>query len=236
VNGLFVTGTDTGCGKTAVACALARGAVRSGLRVRVIKPVETGCRLEGDRALPLDALALARAAEDPSPLEEICPYRLRLPAAPRVAADAEAVEIDVDRISKLARQAGTEGDLVIVEGAGGLLVPIRAGLDMAGLAGRLALPLIVVARARLGTINHTRLTLEAAADRDLRVVGVVVSHTEPALSAADRANLDLLVRELPAPFLGELLYGAETIRPSADIPALLRSIRGVGSRGFGIRA
>jgi len=91
---------------------------------------------------------------------------------------------------------------------GGLRVPITAALDMAGLARALELPVLVVARAALGTLNHTRLTLEAARGEGLRVVGVVVSHTAPALSAADRANLDLLPGLLDVPFLGELAHAA----------------------------
>jgi dethiobiotin synthetase len=224
VTGVFVTGTDTGCGKTTVACALARVAARDGLRVRVVKPVETGCEAEGSQLTPLDALALARAAGDPRALDEICPYRFRLPAAPQVAARAEGVEIEMGRIEKLVGMAGAEADLVVVEGAGGLLVPVIPGLDMGDLAGRLGLPLLVVARARLGTINHTRLTLEAAKVRGLRVVGLAVSHTEPDLSPADRANLDLLLQEVPVPVLGELAYGGDAIRPPLDLAGFLSAL------------
>ncbi|MEE8556476.1 MAG: dethiobiotin synthase [Myxococcota bacterium] len=207
MNGIFVTGTDTDCGKTVVATTLARAALEKGFRVRVLKPVETGCRLEGDEPVPLDGRALARAARDPRPLPEICPYRLRLPAAPQVAAEAEGIRIDVGRILKAAELGGAEGDLLIVEGAGGLLVPLCPGVCMADLAGRLDLPLLVVARAKLGTLNHTRLTLEAASTRNLNVAGLVVSHTERELPASDRANLDLLLRELTVPFLGEIPHG-----------------------------
>jgi dethiobiotin synthetase len=221
VRGAFVTGTDTGCGKTAVACAAARQAVKEGLRVRVIKPVETGCLEEGNRLRPLDALALADASADRSPLDEICPYRLRLAAAPQVAADAEGVEISAERIETLVRRAQGQSDLVIVEGAGGLFVPIGPGLDMADLAGRLGLPLLVVARAALGTINHTRLTLEAASRRGLPLLGVVISHTMPDLPSADRANLDLLRRTLGPRLLGELPHGADATVPPVPFRTLL---------------
>jgi dethiobiotin synthetase len=220
LKGVFVTGTDTGCGKTAVACAAARQAVKEGLRVRVVKPVETGCPVEGDRLRPLDALALAEAAEDRSPLDDICPYRLRLAAAPQVALEVESVEISPQRIETLVHRARAQSDLVIVEGAGGLFVPILPGLDMADLAGRLGLPVLVVARAALGTINHTRLTLAAAAQRRLSVLGVVISHTTPDLPSADRANLDLLRRELGSRLLGELPHGAHATVP----PGLVRTL------------
>ena len=223
MRGLFVTGTDTGCGKTAVACALARGAVAQGLRVRVIKAVETGCSVEGGRVRAPDAEALARAARDPSPLSELCPYPLHLAAAPRVAAEREGVEIDAEWIEKLARAAGSAADAVLVEGAGGLLVPIGPDLDMAGLARRIGLPVLVVARATLGTINHTQLTLEAAERRGLCVAGVVVSHTTPSLPFAERANLALLARVLGPRLLAELPHGASALLPALDLPTILSS-------------
>ncbi len=214
---VFVTGTDTGCGKTAVASALARTLRAAGKRVRVLKPIETGC-VDG---VPADALALAHAAGDAAPVERLCPYRFALPVAPEVAARAERVAIDLARIESALALARKVADLVIVEGAGGLLVPIAPGLDMAGLARRLRLPLVVAARAALGTINHTLLTLEAARARDLRVLGVVVSHSSAALSAADRRNLDLLLERLPVPLLGELGFGARLLPASFDAAAWL---------------
>ena len=123
MKGLFVTGTDTGCGKTTVACAIARAAREAGLRVRVLKPVETGCV----GGVPADATALGEAAGDERPLEELCPYRLALPAAPEIAARQERVEIDPDALQRAFASAADGADLVLVEGAGGLRVPIRAG-------------------------------------------------------------------------------------------------------------
>ena len=215
MKGLFVTGTDTGCGKTTVACAIARAAREAGQRVRVLKPVETGC-VDG---VPADATALGQAASDERPLEELCPYRLALPAAPEIAARQERVEIDPDALQRAFASAADGADLVLVEGAGGLRVPIRAGLDMAELALLFGLPLLVVARAALGTINHTLLTLEAAKLRRLRVALVVFSHTEPALSDADRANLDLLLESPLLPQHVELAHGATGL--DLDVARLL---------------
>jgi dethiobiotin synthetase len=212
VTAIFVTGTDTGAGKTAVGCALARAARAAGLHVRVLKPIETGCTRGADGALvPADALALAAAAGDDAPLARVCPYRFALPAAPEVAAAAEGAVIELGPIADALADATKDADLVLVEGAGGLLVPIAPGLDMAGLAARFDLPLVVVARASLGTINHTLLTLEAARARNLRVLGVAVSHTGEVHSDADRRNLDLLLARLPARFLGELAHRADRI-------------------------
>ncbi len=217
---VFVTGTDTGCGKTAVACAIARAARAAGLRVRVMKPVETGCEPAEGSLHAADAMALAHAAADDSPLDRICPYRLRLAAAPSVAARAEGVAIDPTRIHALCESARAESDLLIVEGAGGLLVPLTQTLDMAELARILDLPLVVVARATLGTINHTRLTLEAAHARGLDVLGLVVSQATPCLCAADRANLDELQSHLSVALLGILEHAATDLSPSLDARAL----------------
>ena len=209
---IFVTGTDTAAGKTHVTRALAAAARAAGLRVRVCKPIETGCERGPDGELvPADALALAAAAGDDAPVTRLCPWRFALPAAPEVAAAAEGVTIALEPIADALTRAAKDADLLLVEGAGGLLVPIREGLDMAGLAARFDLPVIVVARAALGTINHTLLTLEAARARELRVLGVVVSHTSEVHSHADRRNLDLLLARLPARFLGELAHGAERV-------------------------
>jgi dethiobiotin synthetase len=222
-----VTGTDTGCGKTTVALALCRAARAAGLRVRVLKPVETGCELRDGEAWPADAVALARAAADDAPIGRLCPYRLRLPAAPEAAARLEGVQIELAPIAAALALARRDSDLVLVEGAGGLRVPIAPGLDMAGLARRLALPLLVVARASLGTINHTLLTLEVARGEGLRVLGVVVNHSEPEVGEGNRRNLALLRERLPVPELAELRHGATELVPPIDARALVeRCARG----------
>jgi dethiobiotin synthetase len=144
-----------------------------------------------------------------------------------VAAREEDVAIDPKQLIRAHAEACEGADLVLVEGAGGLLVPIAAELDMAGLAATLGWPLVVVARAALGTMNHTWLTLQAAAARELPVAGVVVSHTAAELSAADRLNLDRLLEDLPVPLLGELPYRGMQLEPALDIRALVSSaVRG----------
>ncbi len=219
-SGLFVTGTDTGVGKTVVACALAERLRARGVDVGVMKPIETGVGPQG----PLDAIALAEAAGADDPLARICPVRLALPAAPDVAAAAEARAIDLGAIRAAFAALRARHALLLVEGAGGLLVPITAGYSMAELARELGLPLLVVARGRLGTVNHTRLTLEVAAARGLPVAGVVVSHGPTPLSPADAANLGALRRLLGPLLLGELppLHpGASTPPGALDLGRLL---------------
>jgi dethiobiotin synthetase len=198
--GLFVTGTDTGVGKTLVACALARGLRGRGLDVGVMKPVETGVGAAG----PADARALRDAAGVEDGLDRICPQSFALPAAPSVAAAAEGRVLDRQALRTAFDALRERHEFLLVEGAGGLLVPLAEDFSMADLAGELGLPLLVVARASLGTINHTRLTLEAAGGRHLSVAGVVVSHGAVPLCAADARNL-VALRDLLGPrLLGEV--------------------------------
>jgi dethiobiotin synthetase len=198
--GLFVTGTDTGVGKTLVACALARGLRGRGLEVGVMKPVETGVGAAG----PADARALREAAGVYDPLQCICPQAFALPAAPSVAAAAEGCAVDRKALRAAFDALRARHDWMLVEGAGGLLVPLDEDDSMADLAADLGLPLLVVTRGSLGTINHTRLTLEVAAVRGLAVAGVVISHGAAALSDADARNLAALREHLGPRLLGEV--------------------------------
>lgn len=170
--GLFVTGTDTGVGKTVVACALARLATRRGQRLVPFKPAETGCAPD-----PLDAFALWKAALRPVPRDQVCLYAFPLPAAPSVAAAAANQPIDLDAIVARADQLQSAGDGLLVEGAGGLLVPYHGSATTADLAHQLGLPLLVVARCALGTINHTALTLAEIHRRQLPLAGVLLVET-----------------------------------------------------------
>jgi dethiobiotin synthase len=218
--GCFVTGTDTGVGKTVVGQALVRALRAHGVNVGVLKPIETGVGAAG----PLDAMALRDAAGVSDSLDDVCPQRFALPAAPTVAAAAEGRRVDLDAVDRAFTRIAECHAFVVVEGAGGLLVPAAEGVSMGDLAARLSLPVIVVARAALGTINHTLLTLEAAAARELDVLGVVISHADGALSPPDRANLGALRGALGARVIGEippLAAGAEPPLDAIDVGALL---------------
>ncbi len=188
-----------------------------------MKPIETGVGEDG----PLDAIALRDASGATDPLETICPQQFALPAAPNVAARAENREVDLASIDAAYERIARGCDLMIVEGAGGLLVPIRGGWTMAELARKLALPLLIVARATLGTINHTALTLEVAASKKLPLLGVVISHAEGPLSAADTSNLLALKEILGDRLIGEIppLEPGEPAPPDAiDIDALTQRL------------
>lgn len=190
--GYFITGTDTGVGKTRVGTALAHALSQRGLDVRVRKPVESGCPEVDGRLLPQDAEALRQAAGAREPLARVCAFRLRAAVSPERAAALEGVALDLAGLREACVDDG--GDLRLVEGAGGFLSPVARGALNADLAAALGLPVVLVAADRLGVINHALLTLEAAARRGLAVAAIVLSRTQgggddPALdNAADLAR------------------------------------------------
>ena len=174
----FVTGTDTGVGKTFVTCALARLARSTGKRVFAFKPIETGCRWVNGRLVGEDQTALVEAAGGWQTGELIGLYQREYAAAPRVADLMEGVArgfIVPDEIERVLEVGSSGADLVLVEGAGGWRVPVTDELDMGGLAARIGAPVIVVARATLGTINHSLLTIEAIERDGLQVAALVLS-------------------------------------------------------------
>ncbi|NVN92312.1 MAG: dethiobiotin synthase [Desulfuromonadales bacterium] len=173
--GIFITGTDTGVGKTIVAATLARLLRYKGINVGVMKPVTSGCREEQGQLVSDDALLLCRAA-GLACSDDIAPYLLREPLAPAEAARLDGVRIDADRIRVSYDRLAARHDVVIVEGAGGLMVPLAEGLLTTDLIRLLNLPLLVVARPNLGTVNHTLLTCLCAGQLGLAVAGVVVNN------------------------------------------------------------
>lgn len=191
MTGYFITGTDTGVGKTHVTEALARCARTLGKKVFAFKPVETGCELVDGRLAGSDMDALWKAAGSWQEGELRGVYRLRNPVAPLVAARAESLELDLERIHRVYEQGAQQADVSLVEGAGGWRVPITASADMAVLARQTGLPVVVVARATLGTINHSLLTLEAVERDGCSVAALVLSrrpedHRDFALSNCEQ--------------------------------------------------
>ena len=171
MRGLFVTGTDTGVGKTEVAAALVSGWRARGLDVGAMKPAQSGV----EDGLPTDADRLAAAAGGTDPAALVCPYSLPAPLAPAVAARLAGVEISLDHLLACAAELGRRHAALVVEGAGGLLVPLTGSHTYADLAVALGLPVLVVARAGLGTVNHAALTCEALRVRGLAIRGVVLN-------------------------------------------------------------
>lgn len=204
--GLFITGTDTGVGKTQVTAVLAVGLQARGLRVGVMKPAETGCPMEQGYLMPQDSLFLSRISGCQAPQELVTPYTFLEPLAPAVAAEHEGRTIDIEHIIHCYETLAREYDIVLVEGAGGLLVPLTQQKSFLDLAARLDLPLLVVARNMLGTINHTALTVMVATQR-CQVLGIVLNTLSPGIEDESQiSNSESIRRWGRAPLLGVLPY------------------------------
>lgn len=219
--GLFVAGTDTGVGKTTVAAGLLRLALRKGRRPIPFKPVETGCAPD-----PLDAQLLWQAAGRPVPLTDVCPYPLALPAAPAAAAALAGIRLDLADLARRGLTLGSRGDFLLIEGAGGLLAPYDESATNADLAAAVRLPILLVARTALGTINHVALTLAELRRRSLPVAGVLlVRHT--AVAAPHESSNDQLIANLTGQRpLGTLAYlgDGDAIYPDRIAGALERAL------------
>jgi dethiobiotin synthetase len=201
--GLFITGTDTGVGKTIVTAAIAVRLRQEGVNVGVMKPVSTGCVRRREGLVSEDAEFLAKAADVPGPLEDISPLRLAEPLAPTVAAARARIELDLAPVWAAWRRLRRAHQIMLVEGIGGLLCPVTPKECVADLAKAFGLPLVVVARSGLGTINHTALTVEVARARGLRVAGVIINryhHDTPDL--AEMTNPDEIRRVTGVDVLG----------------------------------
>jgi dethiobiotin synthetase len=216
MRGLFITATDTGAGKTVIACAIARLWRREGRPFRVCKPVATGASPRGGKLVSEDTLALARAAGE-TDLDAITPFVYAEPAAPPVAARQAGAELSLPALVDAVRRRQSEG-AVLVEGVGGLLCPLTETETVADLVYQLSLPLLVVARRSLGTLNHTLLTLEAARNRGLPVLGIVVNETAPVAGLAEESNVDELRRRIDVPILAVVPHGR--VDDETEIPAI----------------
>jgi dethiobiotin synthetase len=200
--GLFITGTDTGVGKTLVAAALALFLRRRDLNIGVMKPVETG--VEQPEGLGPDAELLRWAAECEDDPALLSPFRLRTPLAPALAAEREGVRIDPAQLVAAAGTLMASHEFMLVEGAGGLMVPVSGGFLIADLALQLALPLLIVCRPGLGTINHTLLTVHAARTLDLPVAGFIINGMPEKPDAAEAQAPHALASLASADILGVL--------------------------------
>ena len=206
-NGWFVTGTDTEIGKTHVSSGLLRLFASQGLKVAGFKPVATGCALTPCGLRNDDALALVRASTVDVPYDLVNPCAFVPPIAPHLAAEAAGVEICPDRILGAFSTLADRADLVVAEGAGGWRVPLGDDWEMADLARRLGMPVILVVGMRLGCLNHALLTAEAVRARGLTLAGWVANRIDPAMACADE-NLDFLRRHIPAPLLADVPHAS----------------------------
>jgi len=221
LRGLFVTGTDTGVGKTVVAAAIAAALAAQGERVRALKPVITGLQESPHPDWPHDHVLLARAAG--ALADEVFLRGFAPPVSPHLAAEQADQELSLASLEREIRAAAPADGVLVVEGVGGLLVPLSETADVRDLARALDLPLVIAARPGLGTINHTRLTLEAAGAAGLAVRGVVLTPwpTHPdAIMRSNRSTLERLGGGVPVVTLSQLPRPEPALlaRAGADLP------------------
>ncbi len=204
---VFVTGTDTGVGKTVVAAGIAAALARRGVGVGVMKPVATGGKRRGGRVVSEDADLLMKAAGARDPIEMVNPVCLEPPLAPSVASRLTHRPVDLRLVWKAFKVLASAHECLVVEGIGGLMTPLQERYTVAHLVQRLGLPLLVVSRPTLGTINHTVLTVHAARSFGLPVRGLVVNHhARFKIGVAERLNPETLEAEANAPLMGEVPF------------------------------
>lgn len=206
MKGFFITGTDTGVGKTLVAVALTRALVARGKRTAVMKPVAAGWMKTPDGWFNDDALALLAASNVTTPYEDVNPWLLSMPASPHLAARHDGVVIRHDKILAAFARLNEKSDLIVVEGAGGWLAPISDTETMAEIAEKLALPVILVVGMRLGCLNHALLTREAMRARSLSFAGWIANRMPSEMPLAD-ANIETLTNRFGVPPLGVVPAG-----------------------------
>lgn len=204
--GWFVTGTDTGVGKTRLACGLLQALARRGERAVGMKPVASGCARTAQGPRSADALALMAAGNVAADYDEINPYGFAPATAPDLAARAAGVEISIERIQAQFERLRARAQRVVVEGIGGWLTPIDAQATMADVAVRLGLPVILVVAVRLGCLNHALLTARAVAEAGLELAGWVENHIEPDPAGVLEGYSQALGRRIAAPRLGVAPY------------------------------
>jgi dethiobiotin synthetase len=230
IKGLFITGTDTNVGKTWIAAGLTAVLRQKGVNAAYFKPIQSGCPMEEGRLLPTDSRLAKELAGLPEPLELLTPICLGPPLAPAVAAEQEGRAIDLETAAQALRELVGRYDYLVAEGAGGLYVPLIGRrflvLDMVHW---LKLPLLVVARAGLGTINHTVLTVKAAEQAGIAVAGVVLNRYPAKPGLAERTNPEVIEALTGVPVLG-LIPEVQEIETPAGRQRFLAALAEVCSR------
>ncbi len=219
-HGLFITGTDTGVGKTRVATALLRAFARRGLRAVGMKPVAAGCERIDGALVSEDVAALVAASNVNLPVDLINPYRFQAAIAPHLAAELAGETISLQKIRDAYVVLAARADRVVVEAAGGFLVPLNEHEDFGDLARLLELPVLLVVGMRLGCLNHALLTAEAVQRRGLQFAGWVANRLDAQMPAFEQ-NVHALRERLGVPLLGTIPFGIEDAEAGAcflDLP------------------
>ncbi|MBL8522621.1 MAG: dethiobiotin synthase [Betaproteobacteria bacterium] len=205
MSGFFITGTDTGVGKTFVTAALILALQQRGLAVAPMKPLAAGTIDVNGVPINDDVALLCDLSDHHYPLHAVNPYCFREAIAPHIAAQNEKVDVDISVIQTAYLELATRADVVLVEGAGGFLVPMSASESMALIPAALHLPVILVVGMRLGCINHALLTVEAIRARGLALAGWVANTCGETMNAYAE-NLSTLKSLIPAPLIGEIAH------------------------------
>jgi len=231
--GFFISATDTSVGKTVVSAAIIRALTIMGFKTAGMKPIETGCLKSGEMLQSSDGAFLKKLTVMDEKINIVSPYLFELPVSPYVASYKEKKEIRLGVILKAYDALLKKYDAIVVEGAGGLYVPIHKDYFMADLAREMELPLVIVARPGLGTINHSLLTISYARSKGVEIAGILFNYiSQPEDSVAEKMNPDTLQELTDVPFLGTFPYlpvlEEETIDRAVlrniDIGKLKRSI------------
>lgn len=203
LKGIFVTGTDTDVGKTVISAGIAGAMIASGVDVGVMKVVASGC--DGNQCGDVEFLTSVSGCKDE--IDLVCPVRLKHPLAPMVAAEKEGVSIDIGVIKRAADILMSRHDFLIIEGVGGIAVPVTGDCMVSDLVKMIGLPLVIVSRAGLGTINHTLLTIEFARAKGLDVLGVVFNgYRGTDVEMSEDSNADVIASMSGVKVLGKVPY------------------------------
>jgi len=203
MNGFFITGTDTGVGKTVVTACLSLLFKNQGMDVGVMKPIETGVDPKCSSTANSDAKFLMKVSGSTDAEEEVCPYRLKIPASPYQASEIAGTPIQPATILEQLKILQSRHNMMLVEGIGGLLVPITTRYNVADLALEIGLPLIIVSRTLVGTLNHTLLTINAAREHGLKIKGVILNRQEGGdLDEVEKQQGKLIEELSDTPILG----------------------------------
>jgi dethiobiotin synthetase len=223
--GLFVTGTDTGVGKTVIACALVRGLAALGCRVAGMKPVAAGAERTGEGLRNSDALALMGAANVPALYAQVNPYCFEPAISPHIAAEEAGIEVDISTIREKFEALRARADWVVIEGAGGWLAPIGERQTMADIARALAVPALLVVGVKLGCLNHAQLTRSRMAADGVRFAGWIANALDPALarSAENLLSLERLLGERALAVVGWTAEAAASLTLTAAAARLAQA-------------
>ena len=200
--GVFLTGTDTGVGKTIIAGAIAQWFARQGKTVGVFKPIATGCVHRREGLVSEDSEMLAHCADTRHPLDVVCPQRYAEPLAPLVAAERAGQPVDWETVQNALNRMAGDADVMIVEGVGGVMVPLDTQHTVIDLIGWIGLPAIIVTRPNLGTINHTLLTTAALRRARIPIAGLIINfYPQDQLTIAEETNPRMLEKLSKVPLL-----------------------------------